>query len=122
MSTHPKQIILDELSCHKVPLDISNLIAGFLGECTKRSDGAYEIDDSESISIYATEPFTIAKETTIPKNIATILGKEISLVGNMSHKFADCTMFNCDISKWDTSAVKNMCYMFKGATEFKGDI
>jgi surface protein len=122
MSTHPKQIILDELTRHEVPLDISNLITGFLGECTKRSDGAYEIDDSESISIYATEPFTITKATTIPKNTATILGKEISLGDDMSYRFANCTMFNGDISKWDTSAVKNMCYMFKGATAFKGDI
>ena len=30
--------------------------------------------------------------------------------------------FNCDISKWDVSNVKNMCALFKGCVKFDRDI
>jgi surface protein len=45
-----------------------------------------------------------------------------SNVFSMRYMFAEATSFNCDISKWDTSLVLNMSYMFYGANAFNSDI
>ncbi len=43
-------------------------------------------------------------------------------VTNMSYMFNNATIFNQDISSWDTSGVTNMSYMFYGATSFNQPI
>jgi surface protein len=47
---------------------------------------------------------------------------DTSSVINMTAMFRDTSVFNSDISGWDTSSVVNMGYMFKGALVFNSDI
>ena len=42
--------------------------------------------------------------------------------GNAYTGFGDRSTFNGDISKWDTSSVNTMSYMFTGASAFNYDI
>jgi len=43
-------------------------------------------------------------------------------VTGMNFMFNDATIFNGDISNWNTSSVTNMSYMFRRALNFNGDI
>lgn len=54
---------------------------------------------------------------------------DVSQIDDMSELFwiykpksGSFNFFNCDISKWDVSNVKNMSYMFYGCKDFNGDI
>ena len=40
----------------------------------------------------------------------------------MSDMFYECEQFNCDLSKWDVSKVKNFRDMFYEATKFNQNI
>ena len=58
---------------------------------------------------------------------ATVFNKDISgwnttNITNMSHLFRDANAFNQDISSWVTSSVSNMTTMFRNATAFNQDI
>ena len=44
------------------------------------------------------------------------------MLKSMSVMFYNATVFNGNISNWDTSSVTNMSYMFKGAESFNQDI
>ncbi len=46
----------------------------------------------------------------------------LSNVSGMPYMFADCTIFDGDLSNWDTENVVNMVNMFSNASSFNGDI
>lgn len=47
---------------------------------------------------------------------------DTSSVTNMSSMFRQCTTFNSDISQWDVSSVTDMSYMFNSCTNFNSNI
>ena len=47
---------------------------------------------------------------------------DTSSVRDMIFMFDECSNFNCDLSNWDTSNVDNMAYMFENCFKFNCDL
>ena len=65
---------------------------------------------------------TITKDTKFSERICSIVGGPVSLVGDMSEKFSDCTLFNSPVNEWNTSRVTDMYNMFYNARRFNQPI
>ncbi|MCX8483252.1 MAG: BspA family leucine-rich repeat surface protein, partial [Crocinitomicaceae bacterium] len=55
-------------------------------------------------------------------NITAADVPDLSAVTDMSSMFEGATLFNSDISTWETSNITNMAYMFESATTFNQNI
>ena len=55
-------------------------------------------------------------------NLLEVPNKIPANVTNLNNMFTAASLFNGNISGWDTSRVTNMTYMFNGASSFNGDI
>ena len=84
----------------------------FVEECLSEAPETGECTDWASGNNYGTMP-----------NWNTSLVTDMSgWDGNVHTGFGDRSTFNGDISKWDTSSVNTMSYMFTGASAFNYDI
>ena len=45
----------------------------------------------------------------------------VSKVKDMTSMFNGCKNFNCNLSRWNMSKVRNISYMFYNCTSFKGE-
>ena len=55
-------------------------------------------------------------------NVSALDTPDLSGMTDMSSMFCGASVFNGDVSKWNTSNVTDMSYMFHGAAEFNGDV
>jgi len=62
--------------------------------------------------------FTITEDTKFSVSIRSIVGGPVNLVGDMTEKFMDCTLFNSPVDRWDVCQVTSMFGMFDGARAF----